>query len=267
MFLVLQKEKEQINSVEVFILKQILDKQKFQHEYTFMTKEEIARIREHKNIRYVDEVVPVGSIEFVQTYLQEVHQITNMHPIEVPEVLRYDKYLQRKYSIIEKKQLPKSGYFFTKYVSSLKEFSHIGTTDDLKRDIGHSLKEGMYQLAEVVEFLAEYRVFVLQDEIHGIQFYNGEPTILPNEQDIERLKEMVARYTLDKTRPQAYSIDIGLVKDRGLCIIEIHPFTSLGLYGYESGSLPYCYKFGLDWYLKHNTAITPFDNFHTFKKD
>lgn len=261
MFFILQKEKKHIDNLEVFILKEILDRQKFVHEHTFMTLEEMK-----ENPTLTKEAVPVGSIEFVQQYLATAHHIHHMNPIEVPTILRHDKFLKRKYSLINKKELPREGYYFTKYASSLKEFYHVGTPDMLKRDVG-GLKEGIYQVSEVVEILSEYRCFISQDEILGIQFYDGDCTVLPTEKEIELLKEMVIRYTVDKTRPQAYTFDVAIIKDRGLAIIECHPHTSVGLYGLYGNFLPYCYKFGFEWYLKHNTLMAPFSNFHTFKKE
>ena len=270
MFFILQKEGKYIDNVETFTLKEILDRQKFLHEYTFMNLESLSKDVKLPPRVDIKTAVPVGTIEFVQAYLKNAHGIENMNPIEVPEVLRHNKYLKRRYSIIEKNELPKSGYNFIKYVSQLKQFTYTGSIENLKYETFNTtnkLKEGLYQLSEVVNILSEYRCFILQDEIIGIQYYDGDCTVLPREQDIHLLKEMVARYTLDKTRPQAYSMDIAIIKDRGIAIIEVHSFASLGTYGLTSNSLPYCYKFGLDWYIKHNTPITKYSNYDTFKKD
>ena len=179
MFFILQKEKEHIEDLEVFVLNDILKRQKFLHQHAFMTLEEIK-----DNPKLSKEAVPIGSIDFVQQYLSTCHNIVQMNPIEVPNILRHDKFLKRKYSIIEKKELPKTGYFFTKYASSLKEFFHVGTPDMLQRDVAQ-FPDGYYQLSEVVEILAEYRCFISQDEILGIQFYDGDCTILPSEKAVD----------------------------------------------------------------------------------
>ena len=263
MFFILQKEKEHIDNLEVFVLKELLDHQKFVHQYTTMSLEEI---KERSTLK--EEAVPVGSIQFVQEYLSARHNMHHMNAIEVPSVLRHDKFLKRRYSLIEKSELPRTGYHFTKYASGLKDFYHVGTPDTLKRDVGTlNLKDGIYQVSEVVEILSEYRCFISQDEILGIQFYNGDCTVLPSAKDVELLKEMVIRYTVDKTRPLAYTLDVAMIKDRGLAVIECHPHTSVGLYGLYGNFLPYCYKFGFEWYVKHNTPIQPFSNFDTFQKE
>lgn len=260
MFFILQKEQAYIDNLEVFVMKEILDRQKFVHQHTFMKAEDLLNTVKTSSKINMKEAVPVGSIEFVQQYLKTYHNVDKMNPIEVPDILRHERFLKRKYSIIEKSELPKEGYYFTKYVSELKQFSYTGLIENLKRDVP-VLKDGLYQLSEVVEILSEYRCFVSQDDIMGIQFYNGDPTILPNEKEIELLKEMVIRYTVDKKRPMAYTFDIAIIKDRGLAIIECHPHTSVGLYGLYGGFLPYCYKFGLDWYIKHNNKLNKFNNF------
>lgn len=263
MFFILQKEGKYIDSVEVFNLKEILDKQKFIHEYTFMKKDDFLQGKTFMQKYDMKNAIPVGTIEFVQAYLKIFHGIENMNPIEVPEVLRHNKYLKRQYSIIDKSELPKSGYYFTKYVSQLKQFSHTGYIENLRSESYEKnicLKKGLYQVSEVVNILSEYRCFILQDKIIGIQYYDGDCTIFPNKKDIELLQEMVLRYTLDKTRPESYTFDVGIIKDKGLALIETHPVVSVGTYGMTNSSLPYCYKFGLEWYIKHNTPINVYKN-------
>lgn len=258
MFFILQKEGNYIDNLEVFTLKEILDKQKFLHQYTFMKLEDLTNDSLLSKRIDIKNSIPVGTIDFVQTYLNKIHGIDKMNPIEVPRVLQHKKYLKRRYSIIDKSNLPKSGYHFIKYVSQLKQFTYTGMIENMKYESYRetkNFKDGFYQISEIVDILSEYRCFILQDKIIGIQYYDGDCTVLPNEQDIELLKEMVIRYSLDNTRPQSYTFDIAIIKDRGLALIETHPFTSVGLYGLYTSELPYCYKFGLDWYIKHNTEL------------
>lgn len=266
MFFILQKEGNHIDDIEVFALQEILDRQKFVHQYTFMKMKDFDGDKEFANHK-IKEAIPVGSIDFVEAFLKRVHGIEKMNPIEVPNVLRKDKYVKRKYSIVEKKHFPKTGYYFTKYVSSLKEFSHIGSAEELQYRKQSQLKEGYYQVSEVVDIVSEYRCFILEDEIIGIQFYDGDCTVMPNEEDIALLKEMVETYKSDETRPMAYTLDVGIIRYRGLALLECHPHVSVGLYGLHGKFLSDCYKYGFEWYVKQNQEIEPFDNFHTFKRE
>lgn len=250
MFFLLQKEKEQLEDIEVLSNKIILDTQKYTHKYELTSLENMSL-----NIKEYDRTIPIGTLEFVKKFLNNYYEINELNPIEVPDVLRKDKYLKRKYSILPKDELPDFGYYFLKYVSKLKEFYHIGLIDNLKENY---CKDGLYQLSEYVEILSEYRVFVLNDEIQAIQFYNGDCTIFP---DTNLIKEMIMLYKLDNERPLAYTMDIAIIENRGTAILEVHPHTSVGLYGYISSSLPYSYRCGIDYYKEHNKKLNLFTNF------
>ena len=276
MFFLIQKEKDYFSlDIDLLVLKDELDKQKYTNEYTYMTLDELKHSSNFPDKYSMKDAVPIGSLDFVSAYLSRFHNITYMTPIEVPNKLRIDDYLCRRYSIIDKYELKtKSGYWFTKAAYKLKAFSHMGLVEQLLyEDVGKEpfLKDGLYVFSEVKTILAEYRVFVCDDEITGIQFYDGEPTIMPTIDEIKKIKTMVLRYMLDNTRPNAYSLDVAIIKSdneigRDLMVIECHPFTSLGLYGLNGSFLPRAYRHGIDWYIKHNTPLTKFSNFETFEK-
>lgn len=254
MLFLLQTFNKEIKSVEVFNLKDILDRNKLLHEYELREIEEIDTLsNNYKN------AIPVGSIEFVTKFLSKFYNINNLEPIEVPLLLRKKDYLKRDYKIVSKENLPTKGYYFIKYVSKLKEFSYIGNIEsipDEKSQIIDDLcfykKNGLYQISEVVNILSEYRVFVNNDEIVGIQYYNGDCTVFPNTNII---KEMVNVYSLDKNRPLAYTMDIAVIKEKGTAILEIHPCVSVGTYSFMGSSLLYMYRAGIDYYINKNIKI------------
>lgn len=244
--------------IDMFILKEELSRQIYIHDSLDITFEDLMS---NLNV-YNKEAIPVGTLDFVGIWLKEKFNIHNMNPIEVPDELRKERYLKRKYSIIKKEDLPKSGYYFTKYVSKLKEFTHIGQIETLQyTDINKEsfLKDGFYQVSEVVDILAEYRVFVQNDEVKYIAWYDGKPVV---QLDMNLLLEMIGVYSLSNSRPNSYTMDIAVIKDRGTAILEVHPWVSVGLYGYMFGSyLPYAYRDGLDYYKDINKEITVYSNF------
>lgn len=205
------------------------------------------------------EYIPIGNIEFVEKFLQTVWDIPYMTPIEVPEVLRKEEYLLRDYKIVPAEKLPKTGYMFIKDASRLKQATYLG--DLSLMNTGHFMFETdnthKYVISEVLNILSEYRVFVCKDNIKGIQYYDGDPLVMPNEKEITKLNKMVANYQLDDTRPKSYTMDIAIVKQkegRDLTIIEVHPFACVGLYGFYSQSLPFMYADGFNWYLKEKLS-------------
>ena len=256
LFWLQREEPDKELDIDIRILLDELHKQKYIHTYEFMSLDQVL------STHHDDSIIPVGTVEFVGAYLAKKYGIANMNPIEVPDVLREDQFLKRKYSIVAKEELPKSGYYFTKYVSKLKVFSHTGRIETLQfTDIGVEpyLQDGLYQVSEVVPILSEYRCFVQGDNIKVINYYDGDCTVLP---DITTVQKMVNYYMKDVDRPKAYTMDIAVIDGRGTALLEVHPWVSVGLYGYMFGSyLPYCYRDGLDYYITTNKEVTPFSNF------
>lgn len=250
-------QKEPVQDIDVLIVKQELDKQRLVHSYTEMSLKKLEGYLEKEDgsmSEKLKEAVPVGTLEFVSCYLEKVHGIRSMNPIEVPECLRLGNILKRDYSIIERKDIPEKGYYFLKNVSRLKRFSYTGELGHIFND-GTVLEDGLYQLSEVVGIESEFRVFVHRDRIVNVVNYDGKPYIFP---DKMLLLEMVMRYSLDQSRPASYTMDVAVVKNRGTALLEIHPWTSVGLYGYMFGAeLPYCYRDGLDYYIRQNKPVQP----------
>lgn len=211
----------------------------------------------------INKRIAIGTIPFVERFLQYAHGIPYMQPIEIPDCLKKEEYLLRDYKVVQAKDIPMSGMWFIKDASRLKRFSYCGEMklfmydgifDKPKKNETslHLNPEHQFVLSEVIQILSEYRVFVWKDEIKGIQYYDGEPTIMPNENEIKKLQKIVLNYQIDKERPHAYSMDIAVIKKDGhrdLALIEIHPFACLGLYGFYSTNLPYMYADGFNYYI------------------
>lgn len=252
----LQKKDDDID-IDTMILKSELNKEKYMYSYDEgdieYFKDVLKSCKADKNM--LSKIIPVGNLDFVQMFLLEVYGTKNMYPIEVPNVLREERFLKRRYSIVKKERLPKEGYYFTKYVSRLKSFSHVGMIEFLQND-SDFLKDGLYQVSEVVDILSEYRCFVHHDRLVAVNYYDGNPSVFP---DFDDIKLMIKNYTKDSTRPEAYAMDIAIISGRGTAILEVHPWVSIGLYGYVfDTSLPHCYKDGFLYYVETNKNITEY---------
>lgn len=209
--------------------------------------------------------IPVGSIDFVQSYLEKAYSITIMHPIEVPERLRIPKMLLRSYAIVKYDNLPQKGNWFVKDVTGLKKETYCGPIEELRSDSSKIAlyKSHIYQISSVLDIIAEYRVFVHHDKIVGIQYYDGDVLAMPTPTEIKKIQEAVVRYSIAKDCPDAYTMDWAIVntgckkEPRDVALLEVHPFVSVGTYGLEGPVLVDMYKNGLQWYIKHNTPLTP----------
>lgn len=248
MLYILQKEKGEYLDEDVFCIYKLLASNFYNYKYydwNFINNEiPIFDINTIKNI------VPIGDLRFIRAWLNYYYNVQTMAPIEVPKVLRTEEFLQRDYIYISKEKVPDKGSYFLKYVDKLKQFSYIGDLTDIDRE---KLPNGHYILSNVIQIVSEYRVFVDELKIKAIQHYDGECTVFPN---VNTIKKMINMYYLDRDNPSFYCMDVGVTKEGKTIIIEVHPITSVGLYGYCSLDLLTGYKKGIEWYINHKEFNT-----------
>lgn len=262
MFFILQKESKIEMDMEVFFVReQIKNSHDIDH-YTYYKKEEFSRTVEYP--KYIKTGIPVGTIDFVESWLLVLHGIDHINPIEVPPALRKDEFLKRDYSIVTKEKIPKTGRFFFKDVSRLKKFSGVvdcdrffidGIWEKRKNDFDNAMHldpTHLYQVSEAVDILSEYRVYIIDDEVEAIANYNGDPCVFP---DVKLIRKMANIYSIQKDCPRAYTMDIA-VNERGTFLLEIHPWVSIGLYNsLWSRKLLYAYRDGIQYILDYNTEM------------
>lgn len=244
------------------------------YEYEEDSFGEIIKTNKLKNANDFPEIykksIPIGSINFISTWLKVFYNIDKENPIEIPPVLRTDEFLKRKYSIVTADKLPRTGRYFIKDVSKLKEFTYSGDLEyflfdemfePAKSPYDYSLRinpDHLFQVSEIVNILSEYRVYIIDGKIENIANYNGDVTLFP---DVELIKKANDLYSTQPDYPKSYSMDL-MITPRGTAITEIHNYTSLGHYSTLFGdNLLYAYRDGIDYLLKHNTPITEFSNF------
>lgn len=133
------------------------------------------------------------------------------------------------------------GYCFLKKADRLKEFTSLGVPS-LYLD---TLPEGTYVVSDAIDIISEYRVMVSNTVIVGVQPYAGDPLVFPN---VETLQNMVKEYSKCEDRPLAYSLDVAITENGDTVILEVHPFASLGTYGFYGDRLPRMYAWGYDYY-------------------
>lgn len=185
--------------------------------------------------------IPVGSVEFVHTFLKEFHGF-EPQPLYIPEQLRgftgRDMYFDEVVS--ESDALIKSyGRMFAKESGVVKGYTGlVGSVEEIPDDIG------FVHLSEEVDILSEYRVFVHRKEVMGIHHYSGDVMVLPNIGDIWRMVEAF------EDSPIAYTLDVAVIKGvpkmdnrsgkyEQTVVIECHNLYSCGLYGFSHPKYPY----------------------------
>lgn len=188
----------------------------------------------------LNDIIPIGTVEFVSEYLKKYYNIQNIKPLNIPQELMQEKYLKRwvKY------QLNESNVFnagekliFVKDNAKIKGFTNI-----IEPTKGYP--KGEYLISEVVDIESEWRCFIYNGEFVGLQNYLGNFTLFPN---IKLIKEMISRY---KDCPPAYTLDIGINKIGETFILEVHNFFACGLYGFSDHRvLPQMFIKAFNWQL------------------
>ena len=172
--------------------------------------------------------VPVGSVEFVLSWMKRFDVPTPL-PINVPEELLEPHYAMRPiingtHETIEDLV---HGKWFVKSAMQFKGFAEVLRIDD---NHSWSIPEGEYQISEYVGIESEWRAFIYQGKLVGLQNYSGDYTIFPN---VESILWMIHGY---KSAPVAYTLDIG-INGPHTFVIEVHDFFSCGLYGFAEHKL------------------------------
>lgn len=246
-FLLQTKENsDELLDIEQYVLKNIIDSYgKYVHSY------QLCSLHSMKYDIHSKDSIPVGSLEFVGSYLKNEFGVENLNPIEVPECLRKSEFLGRNYSIVYGSAINTDRRLFIKNCSKLKEYSNALNSGYINPN--GIEKDKVYVVSSLIDIACEYRVFVYMDEIIGINRSQGDPLYVYDPKVISKMVNMYSVY--DRKRPTAYTLDIAVTTSGQTVIIEIHPFVSCGTYGFSETSLLNMYRLGLDYYINNNIAI------------
>jgi len=176
--------------------------------------------------------IPIGSVEFVTSYLQKYYNLTPK-PKNIPEELLDNRFTGRK--VINGTNKDITGLSFVKSNDKIKSFTNI--CDEAP--------EGNYQISELIDIESEYRCFVYKGELVGLKNYSGDFTIFP---DITSIKQMIKQYI---TAPTAYTLDVGISNGETI-VIEVHDFFSCGFYGFsEHKIIPFMFSRWFSEYINY----------------
>lgn len=178
----------------------------------------------NSEIIYESDYIPIGSVEFVLHCLEKFHNIKNVKPLNIPEELRKPKYLKRWVDIININTNTTTINFFDKNKSMfIKDNTKIKSVAEIFIP-NRGYPPGEYLISEFIDIESEWRSFVFNKKLIGLQNYSGDFTMFPN---VELINEMIKDYSNNG----AYTLDVG-INDKGTFVIECHDFFSCGLYGF-----------------------------------
>ena len=184
--------------------------------------------------------IPVGTVEFVCTFMELNHGIVPT-PINVPRELMRPIFCGRDIFNAGERYERKVD-LFVKSMDVIKGFCGIVKP-------GEYLAPGNYQMSSVLDENAiesEWRAFVHRGELVGLNNYAGRFDSFP---DVGEIRQMIAAY---RSAPPAYTLDVGVIAPNRFnhkqfpLVIEVHDFFSCGLYGFnDKRILPQMFN---DWY-------------------
>lgn len=252
----IQNDKNSMEEEKIFILQQFLHQNI--HTYDMIGINDIDNYNEKG-------LFPIGTINFVEKYVKIAYGVAHENPIEIPKYLRTDEFLKRDYYFTDWNGIPRHGKFFLKDVSRLKYFGEVVIADYFIDDnlfnyvrtseFDSTLvlsKDHKYLVSSLYNIVSEYRIYVFNNVIESIVCYNGDCTVFP---DINLIKKAVCLIEYNEKWLKSYTIDV-MTGNKGTAIIEIHNFTSVGLYSTLWGSgLLYAYKDGINYIINDNKEV------------
>lgn len=185
----------------------------------------------------VETLEDLGPEVGVVGYMGDVHQAlrqlgkTPPKPLDYPEVLQ--GYLGRAvYRATLGEVYASTQRFFVKPLEPklFTGFLWNGPQGAYVRLAGLPIETDVW-ISEIVEFLSEYRVFVLDGQILDVRRYKGVWSRALNTSSVE---EAVATYCQDPSCPKAFCLDLGVTPKSECCLVEANSAYSFGHYGLRS---------------------------------
>jgi len=176
--------------------------------------------------------VIIGSVESTTKFFEACE-------IDVPNYLGYPEelniFLNREMRVTKLgllfQQFPKFPYFI-KPKNDVKLFTGEVITkhsqlEALKDYYGATDETEVYLSAILPKIGAEYRCFVHEEKLVGIQYYSGDFTRFP---DVQTINEMINAY---KNANCAYTLDVGVLGHQTV-LIEVNDMWAIGSYGMDA---------------------------------
>lgn len=181
------------------------------------------------------EQVPVSKFNIVVAYIEDTNRyltklgLSKKIALNIPAELMSYTGREIRYMTMGEFKLEKELPIFIKPNRYAKEFVGGVISKESSRKIffNEIADETPVLVSEVVDFISEYRGYVINGQLKGIKHYSGDFRVFP---DVKIIDMAISDY---KTAPVGYSIDFGVTSDGRTLLVEINDGFSLGNYGLE----------------------------------
>ncbi|MFE6857229.1 ATP-grasp domain-containing protein [Nocardia sp. NPDC057668] len=188
--------------------------------------------------------LPLGPDTFLAGDMDAVHGALRQLGVPIPEPDDYPdclrEFLHRKVwtcTLGELERAMETGSVpptFVKPADRRKSFT--GAVCWSGRDIaalGNVTRRQRIWCAEVVTWVSEYRVYVIDADVVGVDHYDGDASVPV---DMGVVREALAKYRASRTAPAAYAIDFGVLADGRTALVEANDGYALGAYKIDAAA-------------------------------
>lgn len=181
-------------------------------------------------LKFPHETIVSGGVRTIRTALQRAGR----HPVAMPSLPDcLDAWIERKYWTSTFGNIQKAFASDTATQRMhIKPLTHdklftgriVQRSSDLAR-LGDVAESEPVLVQEPVEFVSEWRAYVLRKKILHVGHYLGEPLLFP---DATRVRDALHAY---EASPIGFSMDWGVTADGRTLLVEVNDGSSLGNYG------------------------------------
>lgn len=136
--------------------------------------------------------------------------------------------VERVRSLREAKHMLVDGKRFFIKPEGWKTFTGFVCDNSMDPRFNGSTNQQPVWISTLVEFVSEFRAYVVRGNVRSIASYAGDETIRPN---IEVILNAVKEFT-DNGAPAGYAIDFGVLADGETALVEVNDGFSVGAYGH-----------------------------------
>ena len=206
------------------------------------------RVRGHRVFAFdVSEIdlLTTGKQDIISAGIPVIQRTWRRLGVEIPSPINYphslQEFMHRKIDLLSIGNLRNKQFngvlgfednspIFIKPYDAMKSFTGfvLASTKGLFK-ISHLEDDTKLWVSQPINFLSEWRVYVLENEVLGIGNYSGNPLYFP---DSKVITKMIDSYK--ESCPVAYGLDVGVIDDGSTALVEVNDSYSLGNYGLPS---------------------------------
>jgi len=183
--------------------------------------------------------IVVGCIEDTIAFFKKIG-IDTFKVLNIPWEI--NSFAKRRISVMTMKHIREwEDSMFPVFIKSVELKKFVPGIARSKKDIGYFFNnisdDTIITVSDVVNFVSEYRCFILDSKILGVKHYTGDNLIFPDGKKIRQMVDVYDDPTIIKKSPIAYSLDVGITDKGETLLVECNDAWSLGNYGLDG--IPY----------------------------